>query len=496
MHGNRLIGASFAILAGGCLLLTGWIMHRSGALQGATEDGRWALGLAAIAVHLGLAVCGLAMFVSSSWRVSAVCGVMMLGAAACSAWQIATFMATEVISVNMAREAAEKRENERAAAALEMARERQKTQAEMAKGTLKWMHQTERRADGRRERKDSFEAATKLVTDFGKVDAPAPLAEPKAVAPQLQSGRLAQWLAARLGYDEMMLQASPSLLIALMLLVSEVAFWPLASWFWNRPAPIEIGPFPPAGPVPREPPQVAPPAALGAPQSLKALPAPIEAAAQDEPPPKPPHPSKAPAPAVRPRQPVSEAARAALDAVDYPWIKPVGPALEQPLSAERFAAWLRAFGMHGTHDWRRLYALYREACAEFHCEAMPYNTLAALLDNRRLGVAKKRPGGGETTWEVAPFRPKRAALGEPEPAPETPSKQAERIADATPVQEGRLIRGPFPGAAPASARPGATTRPDGNDLAWLRRQQKELRALRIARNRKQRGSITMRARAA
>lgn len=227
MHGTKIIGALFAILAAACLLLTGWIMHRSGSLQGATEDGRWALGLAAILVHLILAVCGLAMFVSRKALVSLVCAAMMLGAAACSAWQIASFLATEVISVTKAREAAEKRESARVAAAAELAKERQKTQAELAKGQLKWLQGTERNADGRRERKDSFEAANKLVTDFAKVEAPA-IPEAKVDATPLQSGVLAQWLAAKLGYDETALQASPSLMIALMLLLSEVVFWPLS----------------------------------------------------------------------------------------------------------------------------------------------------------------------------------------------------------------------------------------------------------------------------
>jgi hypothetical protein len=435
MHGNRIIGGTIAALTVGCLFLTAWIMHRSGALQGATEDGRWALGLAAIAVHLGLAVFGLAMFASRKLAVTLVCGLMVLGAAACSAWQIATFLATEVISVTKAREAIEKREDVRAAAALEAAKEQRKTQAKLAEDELKWSRGTTREVGGRRERKEMADARAKLIAEMGKAEMAAAAPAPKAeTAPQVQSGAVAQWVAARMGWDETAMQASPYLMIALMLLAIEVVGWPMASFYWNRPGPqIITVTAEQVAPVPT-PPRTEPIAAASELPALL-LPAPEPAKVQ---------PARLPPP--RTRQPVSEPARAALDAVGYPWIKPRGPLLEQPLTAEKFAVWLRAFGFDGAHDFHKIQRLYQEACTEFHCEALSYKTLAGTLDNRRLGVVKKT--GGPVTWIVTPFRAKKAA---PEAAAEQPEQRLD--GEQEPVSEGRRGIIPFSAAARAPHKP-------------------------------------------
>jgi hypothetical protein len=220
MNGNKVLAASIAVFTGACLFLTGWIIHKSGVTQGATDDGQWALGWAAIAVHVSLAICGLAMFSSRKWCVSFGLGVIMLGAAVTSAWMITSFLATEVISVTKAREMRERRENARVAAALDL-----------AKDELKWSRGTWREVDGRRERKDMADSRTKLITEIGKSETTA-----KVEGAPLQAGLVAQWVAKKLNWDETALQASPYLLIALMLLLIEVILWPTASYFWNKPA--------------------------------------------------------------------------------------------------------------------------------------------------------------------------------------------------------------------------------------------------------------------
>lgn len=237
MNTNKAIGAFLAVFAVCCLFLTGWIIHKSGVMQGATDDGQWALGLAAIAVHLSIAVFGLAMFGSRRFLVKVACGVIMLGAAACSAWQITSFLATEVISVTKAREMKDQRESARVAAAIELAKQRQKTQAELAKSQLKWFQGTTEETRGRLSRKDYMESGNKLIVEIGKADV-IELPETKTETAPLQAGLLAQWVARRLGWDETALQASPYLLIALMLLLIEVISWPLASYFWNKPTEI------------------------------------------------------------------------------------------------------------------------------------------------------------------------------------------------------------------------------------------------------------------
>ncbi len=501
MHGYRLIGALLALLAGGCLLLTGWIMHISGALQGVTENGRWALGLAAIAVHLILAVCGLAMFVSRNLFVSAVCGVMMLGAAACSAWQIATFLATEVISITKAREQADKRETARNAALIEMAKDRQKTQADLAKGHLKWVEGTIRSADGRRDRKDSMEAGLKVIAEMGKIEAPA-LPEAKSEPPRFQSGQVAAWLAAKFGYDETTMQASPYLMIALMLLLIEVVGWPLSSYFWSRAKQLapEIGSAPSSGPEPA-PPILSPavqPAALAASMVPKALPAPTVALQSadvgqpdPEPPPRPVHPSKAPAPVQRPRQPISPEAVQALKEVAFPLVRPAGGLRAKELpkdAARRFLVWAKAMGLDGEYGATELATLYREFSEADHREPVPYNQLAGVLGNAR-GIDKTRPAGSTTSvWVITPGRFKAKAAKEPEGerlGHLTPSKQAEAIADAAPVEAG--ARRPFSsGAAPVVVRL-VPMPPSQGEPAWLHENRKRMRRWRLAQNHKQRG---------
>jgi hypothetical protein len=489
MHGSRLIGVLLFLLALGCLALTGWIIHLSGVMQGATETGQWALGLAAIAVHFSLAAFGLAMFVSRSLLVSIVCGVMMAGAAVCSAWQIATFLATEVISVTKAREQADKRETARTTAAIEMAKDRQKTQADLLKDELKWSRGTSREADGRRERKDLAETRAKMIAEVGKAELPV-IPEAKTAAAPLQSGLVAQWLAARMGWDETAMQASPYLLIALMLLLMEVVLWPLSSYFWNRPTPVtEIG-SPSAQDEPEKPlpSQAAQPAGLDAPGAPKALPAPDPEA---PPPAVKSTPANPPAP-QRPRQPVPGSVQALVD-MGYPLTRPSGqlrPKEPPKDAARRFVTWARAMGLDGTYSATELSTLYREFAEADHREPIGYNPLASALGTTR-GIERKRPKDATTSvWIIAPgkFRPKvQAAPKEAETAAQEPAAAPESDA----VEEGRVLRGPFPGPAPASARAAThQTRPERGEPAWAHMRNKELRSLRITRKHKQRGSLT------
>jgi hypothetical protein len=525
MHGNRLIAAAFFALAAGCLLLTGWIMHRSGALQGATEDGRWALGLAAIAVHLILAVCGLAMFVSRKIFVSLVCCAMMLGAALCSGWQIATFLATEVISVTKAREAAEKRKDAREAAAVDLAKERQKTQTDLLKDELKWSRGTSREVDGRRERKDLAETRAKLIAEIGKTG-PAPLPEIKTETPTLQSGLLAQWLAARTGWDETALQASPYLLIAFMLLMSEVVFWPLASFFWNRPAhagglliaeppkPVETDPRHAPAALPGEPMKALPPPRRTAVAALleekAAQDAGVTPGSENLVQPEPPariHPAKAPAPVRIERRPIDEWAAAALRNIDFPLEQPgrrAGPLRGKQnakTTARRFVLWMQAVGLSGAYSATEVATHYREFSEWDYREPIAYRDLASGLPKAQ-GVSKTNPvvdGKQQLRWVIGrrQFKPRGGVRLEPQAEPET--NAAQQLADAAqemhatenaPAAEGRA-RGPFvsSGAARGATRAGLRMQPDWSEPACMRRQAKELRALRIARNRRQRGGL-------
>jgi hypothetical protein len=403
MHSNRIIGGTIAALTVGCLFLTGWIMHRSGALQGATEDGRWALGLAAIAVHLGLAVFGLAMFASRKAVVTLVCGLMVLGAAACSAWQIATFLATEVISVTKAREATEKRADARHQAELDAAADKRKTAAELAKQQLTWFQGT---GKSRRERKDMAEGGNKLIADIGKADAPAAKDAPAPTAePALQSGAVAQWVAARMGWDETAMQASPYLMIALMLLAIEVVGWPMASFFWHRPTQAAVRYAPAYAPPPPMPEPAPPSAQIAAPVAAQ-LPAPEPVKV---------HPSKMPAPERIERRALPHSV-ATLIEIGFPLTKPAGALrIKDPPkdAARRFVVWAKAMDLAGQYTPEDLYRLYLEFASADHREPAAFNYLLGALDRTR-GIDKTRPqtadGKRPTFWVITPGKyPKPAA---------------------------------------------------------------------------------------
>ncbi len=409
MYGNRLIAILFGALALGCLVITAWIIHRSGVMQAATEDGRWALGWVAVLVHLGVAVCGLAMFAARHIVVSIVCGLMMFGAAAYSAWQIATFAATEVISVTKARDAAEKRESALAAAAIEAAKERHKAQAKLAEQHLKWLQTTTRHADGRLERKDSFEAGNKLVKEFGKTEAP-PVEQPKVEATPLKTDVLAEWLAARVGLDIATLQASPPLWLALMLLLCEVVFWPLASYFWRQPAAAAVvgvgdpaAPAPlPIAPMPTGPAVAAEPIKQITDQTAAKV-----------------HPSRLPQPERIERRPIPGSVQSLID-IAFPLTKPSGAlkTKEPPKdAARRFVVWAKAMGLAGSYNPGELYNSYREFADADHREPVGYNQLAAALEKTR-GIEKRRPrladGSFPTVWEITPGK-------YPRPAPKPPT---------------------------------------------------------------------------
>jgi hypothetical protein len=334
---------------------------------------------------------------------------------------------------------------------------------------------------------------------------------PKAVP--VKTDALAAIVARRMGWDLAMLQASPTLLLALMLIVIEIPLWPLAAYFWRR-GPLVVGPVPAAyAAVEADPPRGG---TVGPAEPQKALPAPQAAVAiqsedvwQPDPEPPPARPAKPPQAIAR--QPISEEARAALDASGYPWVRLVGELLEREspeASAQRFALWLRAFGLHGEHGSERMDELYQQCCAEYHREPVPWkHGLASALDNRRLRVTKTTPtkdGKRLVVWVVRAWDTKRKdqriEAHKPESLPHnrlghlTPSKQAEHIADiesrATEVRPAGRV--PF-SVAPVLSVALAGRRPDGLDLFWLRQQRKQQRAERIAMtlNRKQRGSRVM-----
>ena len=517
MHSNRLVATLFFALGAAALAITSWIIHRNGAAQGATADGREMLAWAAIVVHVGgVVVFGLAtgaMLKGRQWLGAMLCALMMFGAAAYSAWNIASFATAEVVSVTRARELAEKAAQDQHTAALALAKQQQDMRAKLAETQLKILQGALEDAKGRQSRDDVMKAGNKLVADaVGSstvVVAPAAPDAPKA-AP-LRSDALAEWLAAYMGWQQTALQASPTLWLALMLILIEVAAWPLASFFWRRPAMVMAA-------MPIAAPQAAleadPPRAEALPQAepLKALPAPETAVvpqSENDGQPEPPKPGKPMSPPMR--RPISEAAQEALRGIGFPEVRPVGPVLERQaaaLSAERFAVWLKAVGATGRHSITDVTALYQEFCAADHREPCPYNGakgLAAALDSRRLGVSKTRSvDTGAVEWVVSPMRAKKAdrkALGsapaaEPEeerPTPLAPSKLAEFQADRAALEAdkqadnaGKEARRILPFGAPVGRV--VPMRPDGQDLAWLRFQEKAHRAARMALNRKQRGS--------
>jgi hypothetical protein len=477
---DRLVGAGFGLLALACLIATAWIVHRTGIMQGTSEEGRLGLSVIAVLVHLAVPVCGIAMFTARNLLVGALCGVIMLCAAAYSAWQIANFAATEVISVTAAREATEKREAARNAAAIEAAKERQRTQAALAKEQLKWLQGTAEETRGRTSRKDYVDAGQKLIAEMGKGNAaPPPVAEPKAEAPPLRTDALAVWLAKHFQWDLTALQASPPLWLALMLIVIEVMFWPLFSYFWNRaPQLVEVA----AAPVVTSPPPPEPtiaaseaPKLLAGPTSVAPLP---EDAGQPEPARV--HPSKLPPPTQQPRQPLPGSVQA-LIGIGFPLIRPAGPQRpkEAPKTAAyRFSVWARCMGLHGDHGPGELYTLYREFADADHREPTGYNALAAHLDARGNGISKTRRDGA-VVWVIAPgrFRAKTPAPPK-EPEAETP---ATAEPDAPAAEEGRR-GGPF-----ASSRGAPPMRLDRDEPAWLHANRKALRRWRLAQDRKQRG---------
>jgi len=528
MHSNRLVATLFFALGAAALAITSWIIHRNGAAQGATADGREMLAWAAIVVHVGgVVVFGLAtgaMLKGRQWLGAMLCALMMFGAAAYSAWNIASFATAEVVSVTRARELAEKAAQDQHTAALALAKQQQDMRAKLAETQLKILQGALEDAKGRQSRDDVMKAGNKLVADaVGSstvVVAPAAPDAPKA-AP-LRSDALAEWLAAYMGWQQTALQASPTLWLALMLILIEVAAWPLASFFWRRPAMVMAA-------MPIAAPQAAleadPPRAEALPQAepLRALPAPETAVVQQsenvgQPEPPTPKPPKV-GPVVRPpRVPISAEARETLATLGLPEVKPVGPVLERQaaaISAQRFATWLKCIGESGRHSTARLMELYAEFCAADHREPLPYGGqkgLAAALDNRRLGISKTRltqaDGSTAVEWVVSPFRPRKAKEtkapdAEEEPAidprkpetmphnrlgPMTPSKQAEFEADlaglkAIASQEAPSVkRPPFGLSADAFGWSAATGEP-----AWLHANAKEMRRWRLAQNHKQRG---------
>lgn len=487
MHGSKFVAVMIGVLCLSCLALTAWMMHHSGILQGATQDGQWGLGMASIAVHACLAICGIAMIASRNFWIGLLCFFLMLGAAVCSAWQISSFLVNEAVSVSLEQDAARERENARNAALLEMAKERQKAQVDMAKGQLGWINSTIEEARGRRDRKDYMDRAGKLISDMGKIDLPV-LPESKVTPPKVQTSPLAAWVAAKLGYDRMTVQASPLLLTVIMILLVELILWPVASWFWNRPSPaIQIGHVPPyTVPVQQLPSEAAQPAALAAGTEPKALPAPDparpapaseERAATPSNPPPPP----------RPRQPIPHSVQTLVD-MGFPLVRPAGglrPKEPPKDAARRFVTWAKAMGLDGTYSATELSTLYREFAEADHREPIAYNQLASALGTTR-GIERKRPKDATTSvWIITPgkFRPKIQAPKEPETAAQDNAEEAE----SEPGRGGRIVIGPFPVSA---GRPAVTrlTQLDRGDPEWLHRNAKAMRAWRIAMNRKQRGS--------
>jgi hypothetical protein len=488
MHSNRLIGALFFVVGAGLFGLTSWIIHHSGVRQGGIE-----LGLAAIAVHVvGVVVFGLAagaLAKGGNRGGAALCGLVVLLSAAYSAYSVAAFAVADTMAVTRAREAAERQTKERHDADLKAKAERQKTQAKLAEQQLKWLQNTTRDVDSRRERKEMVEAGGKLIAEMGKGDAPS---APPVVAnqpPPATADALTEMLAAAVAWQQGTIQLSVSLYLALMLIVLEVPIWPMGSYFWRRPvAPIlEIGPAP-AEPAPRAPPH-AQPAALDAIEPVKRLPAPVAPVSADGGQPAKLHPARvAPPPRIE-RRPVDEWAEAALKLVDFPVYQPgkrVGPLRgkqDPKTTARRFALWMQATGLDGSYSSTEIATHYREFAEWDHREAIAYNNLAAVLP-KAPGVTKTNAtledGSRALRWVVAArkFRPAKKDLD---------GERAQTAQDDAPAAEGGRRVLPFGDAPrPAVVPMRLQMLPLEGEPAWLHANRKAMRRWRIEMTRKQR----------
>ena len=396
MHGSKPVSVLFGVLAVAAMTVTTWIIHRGGTMMGTTEVGQQLLAYAAIVVHLGgVVVFGMATGNSlkeGKRGMAALCGLMMLGAAVYSGWQIASFATAELISTTRAREIAEERAKQTHDAQIEAGKERLKAQAKLAEQHLKWIQSTTEETKGRTSRKDYMESGSKLITDMGKgheTAAPPPL--PPPTQPPIKGEALAEWLANAYGWRLSALQAMPTLQLALMILLIEVTAWPLAAYYWRKEQGVAApAAFMPAPPTPLEPAPTPDPVDVE--QARKALPAP--------------RPARDPK-AITVRSSPSPEWRALLDKLDFP---PPGARHKGPRRAKdtleysvlKFLAWLGAYKESGEFSREQIAELYVEFCAMDHREqsASPPRLRGIKWALESLGTRIVSHSG--TTWTIEP----------------------------------------------------------------------------------------------
>lgn len=321
--------------------ITSMMIRSAGISSGTSGGGQDLLGYGNIAIHItGLVLFGIAtgyLFRAKLRIFGVLTGIVVVGTALFSMKNLTDFVAAERMSVAKAREEQSVAQRERQKAVFEAAKKRQDLQAKLAETQLKWIQGTEKRADGRNERRDSMEQGTKLITEFGKSEVAIPDAIKTETILRPDSGT--ELISKATGLDKDSIELFTTLYGTLLLIVMESIIWPLAAFFYPPKGYREAtqGVLEPVSP----PRSLAPTARE---QRLLTAPRPKE---------------KPPTIKVEP----DAGWRALLDEVDYPPAGSIVQGTQRPKDkrehvAPRFLTWLHAHGLAGDITTDNLTVLY------------------------------------------------------------------------------------------------------------------------------------------
>jgi hypothetical protein len=387
MHNGRVLAVLVGFVSALALASNTVIVASSGI----TQSGSMQLAIQAAIVHIGgVVIFGLVagyLLHLGNRRGAKLCMLMVLGSAAYSAWQVASFATAEVVTQTEARIRDEKQAQAYYDAQLKAGEDIRKAQTEMARDQLKWSQTQIKTADGRQERRDTLESGAKVIEAYGKAAAsiaiPAP--PPKVERQLSKTEALAGIVAGYFGWDVATLQAWPQLLMTLMGLIIEIVGWPLSSYLWMTGV-VALAGLTSAAPEPTEP------QSLTEEQTLKTLPAPGRPQQSRE---------------ITVRANPTPDWRALLDRIDFPpggarHKGPRRPKDRRDHAALRFLVWMGAYREVGDFPQDRLVDLYLEFCSADHREQWGHNIIKAGLADLGKKIAVRYNGPHGVTWSIVP----------------------------------------------------------------------------------------------
>ena len=177
MKWNKIVGAMVFLLTAGCLVVSIIMTRQSGVASAATAEGKQLLGWASVIIHLGMPIFGIASGAFTSKGMKGIgkgCLLLVVLCAFFSITNVLNFVAAERTGLARAQARAEKAKDDRLKLASEAKQKHLDTVNDMAKTQLKWYHGTGKEADGRREKKDAAEGASKFILDYAKAEVPMP----------------------------------------------------------------------------------------------------------------------------------------------------------------------------------------------------------------------------------------------------------------------------------------------------------------------------------